>query len=259
MPILRSAPTSASRLPPRSKDWRDRRRRDRRCAGHVRQQLEAAAATARCGCRRARRTGTTTPLPCAAPAPSSRLRRGSGVKRWMFRPQTCSTAAVESELRERNPQLGGPPLLVDAACAHPTPDRTPRRRSPRCPRDESDRCARRGRHAEDVGGAPVVKRVERDEDVLGLLDPIAPAHRCLDARPGLLVHSRADIERGRSRTRTGSPSSRWAAHLRRAPSERSRRSPGTCSQTESSSRPSRRIAPSATRVACARLDGALVS
>ena len=104
---------------------------------------------------------------------------------------------VEAQLRKRNPQLRGPALLGDVGARLPH-------------RIEAfveggfvvfgmkpiDADARRG-DAEHVRRAPIVKGVERDLDVLGLFDAVAPAHRRLDRRPRRLVHPRADVQRRR--------------------------------------------------------------
>ena len=88
---------------------------------------------------------------------------------------------VEAQLRERNPQLGGPLIARDVRFGAPHRVEAGVERILLVARVIAiDADAGRG-HAEDDGGAAIEEGVERDEDVLGLIDVVAAAERRLDA------------------------------------------------------------------------------
>ena len=109
-----------------------------------------------------------------------------------------------------------------------------------------------GGDAEDDRGAAIEKGVERDQDVLGLIDVVAASERRLDAAV-LAEHPRADVQRVVVVGEAARPSHRSA----RAPSigsfwMKSVIGVAFC-HTSSSRRPSTRIDPFGTRVAVACL------
>ena len=126
-------------------------------------------------------------------------------------------ARVEAQLRERNPQLGGP--LIARHVGLGAPHRVE-------PGVEGVLLIARviaidahagGGHAEDDGGAAIEEGVERDQDVLGLIGAVAAAERRLDAAVACCASARRHTARHRRR-RAALPSHRSARRPRSAPS-----------------------------------------
>ena len=113
----------------------------------------------------------------------------------MLRPQVRSSPGLKRSCAERDPDLRRPAV-----------DFLARRRPPHQVEGQVegllgvggmhaiDADPRRA-HAEDDRGAAIQERVERDQDVLGLGDVVAPAERRLDLRAVAARHPGADVER----------------------------------------------------------------
>jgi hypothetical protein len=102
--------------------------------------------------------------------------------------------ALESQLRERDPHLRRPSVLVGRGLCGPHHVVGLVEHGLVVFRVVPVHADALRRDAEDVGRAMVEERVKRDEDVFGLLDTIASCHRRLDARARALPHPRAHIE-----------------------------------------------------------------
>ena len=102
---------------------------------------------------------------------------------------------VESQLRERDPELGGPPGLADLCPSLPHRIEFPVTLVFVVCRMEMVEPHTGGGDAEGVRRSPVKKRVKRHEHILSLSDVIPTAERGLDRLTGLAVHPRADVER----------------------------------------------------------------
>ena len=119
------------------------------------------------------------------------------MNRCTFRPQSCSAALLNRSCENGIHSSAVQPCssTLVRAC-HTGSNPSSKVALVVCGMEAVEADAGRG-DAEHVGRAPVVKRVERHQDVLGLLGAVAPAHRRLDRRPRRLVHPRADVERRR--------------------------------------------------------------
>ncbi len=102
-------------------------------------------------------------------------------------------ARIETQLRKRNPELCGPLIHAGDRFRAPHRIKTAVERilvvGGVIPIDTNAS----GSHAKDGCRAAIHERVERHEDVFGLVDVVAAAQRRLDAAV-LAVHPRADIE-----------------------------------------------------------------
>ena len=172
----------------------------------------------------------------------------------MFSPQTWSRCAVEPQLRERNPQLGGPAVGVDAVSRLPDRIEAASNASSLSLGVVPIEAHARGGDAEGVrrsGGRETCRA--RPGCARPGVAVVAAAERRLDRRPLRVEHPRADVERAvvvdeAHLHRVGRRGAFGRLLLDEVGDRASRRS-----QASSSSRPSTRIAPPATLAAAACL------
>ena len=153
-----------------------------------------------------RRAGRTSETPCSSPKREAQARTVRGIStqvssslmlgrnRCTLRPHVEVVLRIEAQLRERNPDLGRPPVAVDRGARHPHQVEAgveglltvgaviaiqPH--------------AGRG-HAQHHRGSAIQEGVERNQDVLGLIGVVATAQRRLNLPGVARPHPRADVE-----------------------------------------------------------------
>ena len=118
-----------------------------------------------------------------------------GIQRRMLSPPHLFRLVVEAQLREGNPEFCGPARLTDLCPGFPHRVELAVEFTFVVCRMIVVESHAGGRDAEGVRSSAVQKGVERHQHVLGLLDLIAAAERCLDRLPQLALHPRTDVER----------------------------------------------------------------
>ena len=101
---------------------------------------------------------------------------------------------AETELRERDPHLGCPTSVIDGHTCFPHRIELALDRVLVVGGMEVVEAHSGRRHPERVGGAPVEVGVERDQEIVGLLHVVAPAHGRLHCSAGAARHAGSYVQ-----------------------------------------------------------------